>query len=138
MVTLTPEQFDHAINTIAWLCIVMGMVGALAMQLLQGLLIGLVTKVTYLIDRKHRIDMSRKRAARWRSLGERFVGVADRMDLRHEARERTKTAAMPAPGAPDSSDPPGHYCTENYSTHDWVGGVCVTCGGRADWERASC
>ncbi|KGH12949.1 hypothetical protein [Comamonas thiooxydans] len=86
MVTLTPEQFDHAINTIAWLCIVMGMVGALAMQLLQGLLIGLVTKVTYFIDRKHRIDMSRKRAARWRSLGERFVSVADRMDAREVAR----------------------------------------------------
>ena len=93
MVTLTPEQFDHAINTIAWLCIVMGMVGALVMQLLQSLLIGLVTKVTYLIDRKHRIDMSRKRAASFRRIGERFVRVAGSMEQRHAVQESRAVAS---------------------------------------------
>ena len=86
MVTLTAEQFDHAINTIAWLCIVMGMVGALVMQLLQTVFIGICTKVIYFIDRKHRIDMSRKRAERYRQLGQRFVSVAERMDAREDAR----------------------------------------------------
>ena len=86
MVTLTPEQFDHAINTIAWLCIVMGMVGALVMQLLQTVFMGICTKVIYFIDRKHRIDMSRKRAERFRRIGQRFVSVAERMDAREDAR----------------------------------------------------
>nr|WP_314352001.1 hypothetical protein [Comamonas thiooxydans] len=86
MVTLTAEQFDHAINTIAWLCTVMGMVGALVMQLLQTVFIGICTKVIYFIDRKHRIDMSRKRAERYRQLGRRFVSVAERMDAREDAR----------------------------------------------------
>ena len=87
MVTLTAEQFDHAMNTIAWLCIVMGMVGALVMQLLQTVFIGICTKLTYFIDRKHRIDMSRKRAASFRRIGERFVRVAGSMEQRHAAQE---------------------------------------------------
>jgi hypothetical protein len=128
MVTPTSEQFDHAIRVITVLCLVMGMVGALLMQVLQGLAIVLITKVTYFIDRKHRIDMSRKRAARWRSLGGRFVGVADRMDLRHGAREYAKTAV--------AGEPP-LVCRGKYPEHDFQAVVrgdevyhaaCTQCG----------
>lgn len=87
MVSLTSEQFDHLIRVLTVLCLVMGMVGALVMQLLQGLLTAAITKVIYLIDRKHRIDMSRKRAGRLRRIGERFVRVADSMERRQGARE---------------------------------------------------
>lgn len=47
MVTLTPEQFDHAIRVITGLCLVMDMLGALLMQGLQSMFIGLCTKVIY-------------------------------------------------------------------------------------------
>ncbi|WP_120970480.1 hypothetical protein [Comamonas sp. lk] len=106
MVTLTPEQFDHAIRMITALCLVMGMLGALLMQVLQSVVIGLCTKVIYLIDRKHRIDMSRKRAARWRRLGQRFVGVADRMD----ARQAAKAAEV---------DQRPLICRGMFPEHDW-------------------
>ena len=86
MVTLTPEQFDHAIRVITALCLVMGLLGALLMQVLQSVVTGLCTKVIYLIDRKHRIDMSSKRAERFRSIGQRLVSVAERMDAREDAR----------------------------------------------------
>lgn len=86
MVTLTAEQFDHAISVITLLCFVSGIVGALALNMFLGLVQHAMAGVIYLIDRRARIDMSRKRAQSLRRVGERFVRVADRMDARQEGR----------------------------------------------------
>jgi len=82
MVTLTPEQFDHAIRVISLLCFVSGIVGALALNTFLGVAQHAIAGIVYLIDRRARIDMSRKRAQSLRRAGERFVKVADRMDAR--------------------------------------------------------
>ncbi|GAO72223.1 hypothetical protein [Comamonas sp. E6] len=113
MVTLTPEQFEHFIRVMILVALLGGLVGAVIWDLIQASGLGMVSGIGYLFDRHKRIKAARARAT------------------------APAVAVMPAPGAPDPSDPPGHYCTENYSTHEWVGGVCVTCGGRADWGRAS-
>lgn len=114
MVTLTPEQFEHFIRVMILVALLGGLAGALLWDLIQASGLGAVSGIGYLVDRHKRIKAARERAS------------------------AAAAAPLPAPGAPDPSDPPGHYCTENYSNHDWVGGICVTCGGRADWERASC
>ena len=114
MELLTEPQLGALAFGVAKLAFVAGLAGALTAL---GILRGVYAVAGFFAERT--VKAARIRAARSRATA-------------------PAVAVMPAPGAPDPSDPPGHYCTENYSTHDWVGGVCVTCGGRADWERASC
>ena len=87
MVTLTSEQLDHLLRVLSSLCFVMGLLGALFLQAVQSGGALLISRLQYVLDRRHRIDMSRKRAERWRRVGERFVRVADSMDRRQEHRE---------------------------------------------------
>ena len=122
MVTLTPEQFEHFIRVMILVALLGGLVGAVIWGLIQASGLGAVSGIGYLVDRHKRIKAARERASAAAAAAAAAAAVAP----------------VPAPGAPDSSDPPGHFCTENYSTHEWVGDRCVTCGARADWERASC
>jgi len=79
---LTAEQFDRLIRVFTLLSFVMGIVGALALNMFLGVAQHAIARIVYLIDRRARIDMSRKRAQSLRRVGERFVKVADRMDAR--------------------------------------------------------
>lgn len=113
MENLTDEHLRLLVIGLAKIAFVGGLAGALVVNFIFG---GIYAVAEYFARRS--LAAARIRAARARATA-------------------PAVAVMPAPGAPDPSDPPGHYCTENYSTHEWVGGVCVTCGGRADWGRAS-
>lgn len=82
MFTLTPEMFGYLLERLWLMAMVSGLVGAVLWDLIQLGLIGLVSFIGELIDRKGRIKRSRQRAASLRRAGERFVRVADRMDAR--------------------------------------------------------
>ena len=111
MVTLTSDQLDHFIRVLLLLIPLGGVVGAILWDLIQAAGFGFVSGIGYLFERHQRIKAARSRAT-------------------------AAVVPVAALGEPHASDPPGHHCTENYSTHEWVGDRCVTCGARADWGRA--
>ena len=112
MESLTEDQLRFLAERVVQLAVLGGLVGAMLLHLILG---GINAAAEYFARKS--LAAARIRAAR--------------------SRATAAPVAVAAPGEPHASDPPGHYCTENYSTHEWVSDLCVTCGARADWGRAT-